>query len=383
MVLSNFHTIATMWTIAGYGVHNFLWAVIMLLSGRLVPLAFYPGWMQAALRWLPFGGAVDAPFRFCIGASAPAEIVRAVPLQLIWSAPLALLGRRLLDRALRRVVVQGGETLNGFRLYCRLIAASIRGQLQYRTSFLLMAAGNFIVAVADFMAVWILFARFGLLRGWRLPEVALFYGLISTSFAFSEAFARGFDTFGGQVRSGEFDRILCRPRSTAPQVLGHDFQILRAGRFLQGFLILFIAAGRLGVVWTCGRILLLLGAFLGGVALFTGLMIVQATMCFWSIQSLEIINSFTYGGVETAQFPLPIYARWFRNIFIYLIPLACVSYFPALVIMDRPDALDSPSLVPLRVAAPGIHLSRGGARRLAVWSGKVPIHWQLKSCWMR
>ena len=65
-------------------------------------------------------------------------------------------------------------------------------------------------------------------------------------------------------------------------------------------------------------------------------------MCFWSIQGLEIINSFTYGGVETAQYPLPVFAKWFRNIFIYFIPLGCVSYFPALALMDRPDVLGSP-----------------------------------------
>ena len=233
--------------------------------------------------------------------------------------------------------------MGGVRFYVQLISINIRSQLQYRTSFFLMAAGNFMISIADFLAVWVLFSRFSLLRGWRLPEIALLYGLISTSFAFSEAFARGFDVFGQQVQSGEFDRMLCRPRTTILQVLGHDFQILRAGRFLQGLLIMIIAGVKLGVVWTAAKLLLLLFTFLGGVMLFTGLMIIQATMCFWSIQSLEIINSFTYGGVETAQFPLAVYARWFRNIFIYVIPLGCVSYFPALALMERADPLGSPS----------------------------------------
>jgi len=100
--------------------------------------------------------------------------------------------------------------VGGVRFYVQLISINIRSQLQYRTSFFLMAAGNFMISIADFLAVWVLFSRFSLLRGWRLPEIALLYGLISTSFAFSEAFARGFDVFGQQVQSGEFDRMLCR-----------------------------------------------------------------------------------------------------------------------------------------------------------------------------
>ena len=44
----------------------------------------------------------------------------------------------------------------------------------------------------------------------------------------------------------------------------------------------------------------------------------------------------TDGGVETTQYPLSIYEPWFRKVFTYVVPLGCVSYFPALAIMGRP-----------------------------------------------
>ncbi len=46
---------------------------------------------------------------------------------------------------------------------------------------------------------------------------------------------------------------------------------------------------------------------------------------------------------ETGQFPLSIYRPWFRKFFIFVVPLGCVSYFPALAILGREDqAIGSP-----------------------------------------
>ncbi len=229
------------------------------------------------------------------------------------------------------------------RLYFRLVGISVRSQMQYRASFVLYMAGNLIVTVVDFVTILVLFARFGSLRGWQLSEVALFYGVINVSFAISEAFGRGFDMFSLQVISGEFDRTLLRPRSTELQVLAHDFQLMRGGRLLQGLVITVWAAVNAGIVWNPAKVALLALSVAGGVAIFTGLLVLQASMCFWSTQSLEVMNSFTYGGLETLQWPLPIFNRWIARLFIFVIPLACVSYFPMLVVLDRHDSFNFPA----------------------------------------
>jgi ABC-2 type transport system permease protein len=232
--------------------------------------------------------------------------------------------------------------LDSLTLYFKYIRISIHSQLQYRVSFILLMLGNFLSSFIEFIGIWVLLSRFGSLQEWHIAEIALFYGLINIAFAISEAFGRGFDMFYLQVISAGFDRTLLRPRSTFFQVLAHDFQLLRAGRLLQGLAILLWAALNLGIEWDIAKFSLLVFAVSGGVMVFTGLLVIQAALSFWSTQSLEIINSFTYGGVEATQWPLPIYERWFAKIFIFLIPLACVNYFPALAIMGKPDALNSP-----------------------------------------
>jgi ABC-2 type transport system permease protein len=232
--------------------------------------------------------------------------------------------------------------LDSIKLYLKYVGISFRSQLQYRASLIMQIVGHFLITIIEFFAIWALFSRFGTLRGWTLPEIAMFYGMISISFAISQSFGRGFDMFSLQVNSGDFDRILLRPRTTVLQVFAQDFQLTKSGRLMQGLTILIWAAGHLSIGWTFPKIMLLLFAVFGGIMLFTGLIILQATMCFWSTQSLEIVNCFTDGGVETAQWPISIYDRWFVKIFTFVIPLACVNYYPVIAILGRDDVLNSP-----------------------------------------
>lgn len=225
--------------------------------------------------------------------------------------------------------------MSGVQLYLRYIDLSIRSQLQYRASFIIMTLGFFMVTLVDFLGIWVLFARFGSIRGWELPEVALFYGIIHNSFALAEGFGRGFDTLHRLVRSGDFDRFLLRPRSLVLQTLGNDLQLLRAGRVGQATIIMVWAINNLSISLGVTDYLLILAAITGGVLVFIGLFVLQATITFWSVESLELTNMVTHGGVETAQFPIDIYTPWFRNIFIFLFPIATINYFPLLGVLNK------------------------------------------------
>ncbi|MBC7236832.1 MAG: ABC-2 family transporter protein [Chloroflexi bacterium] len=224
-------------------------------------------------------------------------------------------------------------------LYGRYVAISIRSQMQYRASFAMLAAGHFLSTGIEFLGVLVLFDRFGSLQGWGLPEVALFYGMVNVSFAVAEGVGRGFDTFARLVRGGDFDRLLLRPRGTALQVAGQEIDLLRIGRFSQGLFVLVWASMALGVEWNGARIGLLLLAVLGGACFFVGLFVLQATMCFWTTESLEIVNTVTYGGVEAGQFPLSVYRDWLQRLFTFIVPLGLVTYFPAIAILGREDPL--------------------------------------------
>src|SRR5205085_11052281 len=86
--------------------------------------------------------------------------------------------------------------------------------------------------------------------GWHFGEVALFYSVIGVSFALADGITRGFDVFGDQfVRTGDFDRLLVRPRSTVLQLLGYELRATRLGRLAQALVVGIIAFRLTGISW--------------------------------------------------------------------------------------------------------------------------------------
>ena len=136
------------------------------------------------------------------------------------------------------------------------------------------------------------------------------------------------------------------------------------GRFSQGLIVFGIGMAMTHIAFGVGSAAILVFAVAGGVALFSGLFVLQATLSFWTVESLEAVNILTYGGEAAAEYPLNVYARWFRDFLLWGVPIGCVTYLPMLAAMGRPDPLGAPAwLTPLAPAAGFAFL--GGA--LFVW----------------
>jgi len=106
--ISNLITISALWTIAGDGMQRIFPAAIMVFSGALVPLAFFPDWSQGLLKLLPFSGLMDIPFRFYLGTVPASDILTSGLLQLTWIFIFILAGVWTMNQGTKRVVVQGG-----------------------------------------------------------------------------------------------------------------------------------------------------------------------------------------------------------------------------------------------------------------------------------
>jgi ABC-2 type transport system permease protein len=235
-----------------------------------------------------------------------------------------------------------GSVRHALALYPRLVQAQIRSQLEYRTSFALQVAGQFGATFLDFITIVLLFNRFPTLAGWSLGEVVLMYGLAAVGFALADLATNGFDTLSELIRTGQFDRMLTRPAGTFMQMLAADVQLRRLGRVAQGVVALGVAVAILDLAWTPAKAAVAVGAIVSGAVIFGSIFVIGAAVTFWTVTTSEVTNAFTYGGAELASWPLPIYADWLRRFFTFVVPLAFVSYLPALFILERPDPLGLP-----------------------------------------
>jgi ABC-2 type transport system permease protein len=226
--------------------------------------------------------------------------------------------------------------MDGLRLYGRYLAVSLRSQMLYPSAFVLRFVSQFLTTVVEFGGVWVLFARFSHVRGWSFAQVALFYAITSTAFALADGLSRGFDGVGPLfVKTGNFDRLLLRPRSTALQIAAQEFTLSSLGRLLQGLLALWIAVRALRPDWGIWEAALLLWSVAGGTSLFFALKTLEGTLSFWTTEGLEVANTLTYGGEAAAQFPLDIYAAWFRRFLLYFVPIGCSLYLPVALVLGH------------------------------------------------
>ncbi len=236
--------------------------------------------------------------------------------------------------------------------YGRLVWVQIRSQMQYRTSFLLEFLATGLITVLEFAAIALVFDRFGQLQGWSLGEVAFLYGLVETAFGLMDMVFSGFDpqNFGRQVRRGTFDQLLLRPVDITIQVLGSEFLLRRLGKILFGLGIFGLALNQTEIHWTLAKAIYLPLVLAGMVVFFGGLFIIGATITFWTVESIEVVNIFTYGTQTMISYPMHIYQTWLRRFFTYILPAIFLNYYPALYFLDKADPLQFPSIA--RFAGP-------------------------------
>ena len=250
----------------------------------------------------------------------------------------------------------------------RLVGAQIRSQYQYRLSFALDLAGNFLISFIDFLAMLVLFHNTTRLGVWSVREVAFLYAMSSISFALTDLLVGHFDQFPQKIRDGTFDILLVRPRSTLFQVIGSDFQLRRLGKAIQGAIVLGYVVGTLSIPWDAGRIGMLVLMMPCAIVIFGSVWTVGSCLAFWTTDGGEFANAFTYGGNFMAQYPIDIFSSWMRRFLAYIVPLAFVCYFPALYVLDKPDPLGLPRALDFSspfVALLGVCVA-GAAWRFAV-----------------
>jgi ABC-2 type transport system permease protein len=251
-------------------------------------------------------------------------------------------------------------------IYTRLLGVQLRSQLQYRFSFLLDLLATALIVAVEFASIALVFNRFGSIQGWSLGEVAFLYGMVEVAFGLMDMLFSGFDPqhFGQAVRRGSFDQLLLRPVNITVQVLGSALELRRLGKIAFGAAILVFGLQNTAIVWTAGKLLYLPLVLLGITAFFGGLFLIGATITFWTVDSIEVMNILTYGGSYVISYPMHIYQGWLRGFFTYVVPAIFLNYYPALYFLGRSDPLGFPPFSPFVAPFIGVAMLLLG---LAIW----------------
>ncbi len=212
----------------------------------------------------------------------------------------------------------------------------LKSHLQYPDSFFWQTIAMTVMTGGELCTVLLLFNRFTALGKWSGGEILLFFGIMHFAFSLVELFGRGITMIGPMVQSGGFDTVLLRPRGTLLQVLCSQMDPRRFGAVLIGLSAFVMGSRVTNLHWTWEKIVCLLLSLLGSVALFIGLFLIEAVLCFFSVKSIEMVNILTYGGRTACQYPIDIYPRPMRFLFLFVAPFALTTHMPVAYLLEKP-----------------------------------------------
>jgi len=234
--------------------------------------------------------------------------------------------------------------LHEFQIVFLMWKMSLQKKMQYALHFWIQLLGMIFIATVELFSVYLLVEKFGNFAGLRWFHLCIFFGTIQISAYFAEIFLRGFDIIDYWIRPGNYDRILLRPMSSFLQVLGADFDLRRLGR-------IFIALGALfyGISFlesfSFFHFFLLLYALFSSFLVYAAAFIIQASLCFWTIDPPEGMNILHYGSSEINKYPLFAYPKLIRYLFFCLFPVASCTYLPLMHIIQIKDPLNLPLIL--------------------------------------
>lgn len=96
------------WTGNFHGLSLARVAVTNILSGALVPIALFPGWLQVLCQLSPFPGIVSTPALIYLGQVRGTGALALIGVQLMWVVVLWGVARPLWNAGVRRLTAHGG-----------------------------------------------------------------------------------------------------------------------------------------------------------------------------------------------------------------------------------------------------------------------------------
>jgi ABC-2 type transport system permease protein len=100
--------LAAFWTPNARGIGRFAFGLVWVLSGFYMPLRLYPDWFRILCELTPFPAMVNTPIEVFLGLRDGIELIWTLLYQCMWAVILLALAHLVLQRGVRRLVIQGG-----------------------------------------------------------------------------------------------------------------------------------------------------------------------------------------------------------------------------------------------------------------------------------
>ena len=214
-----------------------------------------------------------------------------------------------------------------------LFATNIKAAVALRGAFVMQVAFMVLNNFTFFVFWWALMRRVPTLRGWRLGDIQMLFGVVAAGFGLTVTIAGGVRYLGRFIEEGDLDTLLTQPKSVLVHALGLRLQPSGFGDVLSGMV--FIAwSGQ--VSWH--MLPLVLGAIVASAVVLTACGIVFFSLAFWLGKVDTVARQLWELLLTFSLYPEPLFGGMLRLALFTILPAGFVGYLPVRVV-------HSPSLV--------------------------------------
>jgi len=208
-----------------------------------------------------------------------------------------------------------------------LVATNFKATLALRGAFVVQVVFMVLNNLTFFVFWWSLMEHVTTLRGWRLGDIQMLFGIVAAAFGLAVTVAGGVRHVGRFIEDGDLDTLLTQPKSVLVHALGLRSQPSGFGDLISG--LIFIA-------WS-GRVTWQTAAIAAVVIVASALILVACGVVFFSL-------AFWLGRVETVAtqlwellvtfslYPEPLFGGALRFVLFTVLPAGFVGYLPVRIL---------------------------------------------------
>lgn len=220
------------------------------------------------------------------------------------------------------------------RIYIWNSKLNISRCMEYRLDFFIGLIVNLLLACAGPVFQYLLFSQVNGYPGWSIQEIILFQGILLVALGLKTVLTGNVAGYvESLIRQGSLDRLLLRPYSSIGMILANGFSLDGIGTVAAGVVISMVTIIRMRICPPVYVWLMTLFAIGMGLVLFIAFDILLSCVMIRLVnigRLNEIFNSIAKFG----QYPLELYPKWVRLLFLSVVPFAIWVNIPCRILLE-------------------------------------------------
>lgn len=221
---------------------------------------------------------------------------------------------------------------NIFLWNCKLNMAK---SMAYRLDFIIGVTVNLLIALAGPVFQYLLFAQVNGYPEWTIQEIILFQGVLLLVLGTKNLlFGNVAGYVQGLIYEGSLDQLLLRPYSSIGMILANGFSLDGIGTVISGCVVIAAAMIQMHLFPAWYMWIAALAVMVMGLLLFVSFDIMLAAAMI-RLVNIGRLNEMFFTITKFGQYPLEVFPKGMRLLFISLVPFAVWVNIPCKILLGE------------------------------------------------